>query len=282
MNISKKQISLGALAAVAVVAVPVATVISCGKKDTASSVEGKNVIDLNQMNSPQELIDTINDKLGLAMSERVDLLAMMDNAGKLKEESFNKIKKYMDGMNSNNFKELIVKIGDEEVKWDLTKLLTQVNKVKKSLSTGYANIKDHATVTGQEEVPSAGGLVAFLGGSKGLMFGLALTGFSELDGAGYEGYNGILDAYHEFAVNLTTSAGFKKWMNDKEYQIISYDYDLMTHTFDITDTKKYKTGEGIDDSKVRAGLLPIVKSEAFKKEGNNFEAQWITSILKMI
>ncbi len=279
MNISKKQISLGALAAVAVVAVPVATVISCGNKKDDKTV-AKNVIDLNQMKSVQELVDTINEKLGLSMSERVDLLAAMDQ-GKLKEESFNKIKKYMDGMNPNNLKELIVKIGDEEVKWDLTKLLSQVEMVKKSLSTGYAKVKDQAVIDATAEIPSAGGMITFLGGTNGLMYGLALTGFSELDGDGYKGYNGILDAYHGFAVNLTTSKGFQKWMNNKEYEIISYNYDLGSKQFDILKTNKYKVGEGIDNLKDREKLSPMVHSKAFIKEGNNFEAQWITSILNM-
>ncbi|TCG11033.1 hypothetical protein [Mycoplasma todarodis] len=293
MNISKKQISLGALAAVAVVAVPVATTISCGKKedkkedkkDDSKNQVDANVIELSKMKSVEELVETINSKLKLAMPERADLMAVMENGiGKLKESSFNKIKKYMDGMNPNNFKELIVKVGNEEIKWDLKNLLKNVEIVKNSLNKGYAKIKSAPVIDGSSEVPSAGGMVAMLGGGDGMTFGLALTGFSTLEGNGYDGYNGILDAYHEFAKKIISSKGFLGWMNDKTYEVISYKYEwdmASARKFTIADTNSYKVGEGFDKQEVRDTLPGLVNSPTFKTEGNNLEAQWIAAILKM-
>ncbi len=291
MNISKKQISLGVLAAVAIVAVPTVTAISCGKSDTKKSEKGGNAdvnstatIDLAKLNSVSELVESINVKLGLAMAERVDLLAAMDDQSKLKEESFNKIKKYMDGMNPNNLKKLIVKSGNKQIEWDLKDLLSQVQVVKDSIAKGYSSIKENPVISLASEVPSAGGMLTALSSDSNTQFtyGIALTGFSELEGKGYKGYNGILKAYHSFATKITSSNFFKEWIKNKEYELIDYKYDAPQKAFTITDTIKYKAGEGFDDSATRVKKLPgIVNSPKFKTEGNNFEAQWIIAILKM-
>ncbi len=95
MNISKKQISLGALAAVAVVAVPVATVISCGKKESKADEKVTTTINLEEMKTPAELFSKINETLNNFMPEKASIIGLKDD--KDPESTFEKIKK----MNSN-------------------------------------------------------------------------------------------------------------------------------------------------------------------------------------
>ena len=279
MNISKKQISLGALAAVAVVAVPVATVISCGKKDATPSVEEKNVIDLNEMQSPQELINAINDKLKLEMKMPAHEMAKMDAGSHLLETSFNSISNYMNGMNPDNFDELVIKMGDKTVKWDLTKIKQQIKIVRDSLAQGFDKVLSNPTVdpNALSKMPLAGAILLKLGeNGAGMGYGLKLLGFSELPGNGYEGYNGILDEYHEFAKKLLASDIFKGWVKDKQYELVKFGFSE-ANGIEILGTDKYKAGEGLDDKANRT--LGLGKSEIFTNEGNNFEAQWIPTIL---
>ncbi len=280
MNILKKQISLGVFAAISLVAVPIATVVSCSKEGEDDNKHESNVIDLKKMASVGALIDNINSKLNLVMPKRADLIAAMEH-NTLKESSFKEIKKYMDSMNPDKLKTLVIKSGDKEYKWDLNGLTKQIKIVKDSMDKGYSKIKSGPVINLKSDLPSAAAMVAILGGDDGTTYGMALLGFSTLEGNGYEGYNGILNAYHAFTESFTNSEIFKDWIKDKKYEIPKYSYNTKSG-FKIKDISSETPGSFFDDSNFRQSQTNfLIKSKEFEENGNNFEAQWITKIMAM-
>ncbi len=276
MNISKKQISLGALATLAVIATPIATVISCGE-----DVNDLNIIDLNEIKSPKELIAKINAKLNNVMPEKATMLAdakTATNGGA--EKIFNKIANYVNKIKSDTDK-IILKFNGSEVIWDLSGLNQTIKDVQKSISLGYSKIVPQKSMGDLAKLENPSMAVYPIAQSKDdlgrTMTGMGLMAFSNMPPNGFASYNKMLNEYHKLAFQFINTKTYKEWIKGKTFELAS-DIDTMKNTSNI---EKVQPGQKYDDNSFRKmPLTPLQKSKEYTQEGNNFEAQWVLSIMK--
>ncbi|CAM9132531.1 hypothetical protein [Mycoplasma todarodis] len=273
MNISKKQISLGALAAVAVVAVPVATVISCGKKDTNKADEkGTVTINVEEMKTPAELFSKINETLNNYMPEKASIIGTINP--KDKEATFEKIKSYM-GKIKTDAKFIKLKFKDKVVVWDLSELNKTINDANAAIALGFDKVEEKSVIKLMLADNPAMAVYVAAQSSQGITFGTKLQGFANLPKGGFEAYKSMLRAYHKLALEFIDSDIYAEWIKGKEFILPKGDLDLAKPVIEIA-----KPGEKYDLKKNRPNMQGL-SSKEFVEEGNNFEAQWVLSIMNM-
>ncbi|CAM9148728.1 hypothetical protein MYMA111404_04015 [Mycoplasma marinum] len=320
MKLTKKQISLGALAAVAVIAVPVATVASCGKDSKSNSTgtdtgstgtdtgstgtdtgstgtdtgsTGTNTpvvdtashktIDLNNITTTKMLFDKLGSTINNTMpTTAFELSALNPSDSSMPKQTFDNINKYMNGIDTK-INTITFKLNDKTFDWDLTKLTKTIEEVKTEMKLGFSNLNSF-------------NFPALISADNPAM--AVYVAKQATEGS----VKGMLVGMKLMGFTLLPGKAFEAYTQMlREYNALSKEFiatdiykewikgknfilpigDLLASKIKTETIEPGKKYDDKNDKAASAGASGFTSTEFAKNENSNFAAQWVFTIMDL-